>query len=284
MKKVILLLLFFLMAGEIGAADKTITCDNDGCWQDTTAPLFEGSGFYPGQTINKVLRIENQRNKYCALSIGKTKNSVEDWDQILRFINLDNLGTIPNNTSKEIQVGLAMEATAGNEWADKNIDYSFNFNFECETETIINPDQGVYINEFLPHPIVETDEWVEIYNDNNFDVQLNNWKIRDTTTTNIKTFTIYIAAKGYGVVNIGNKYFNNTGYDEVKLLNQDNVLIDEYSFSGTIENLSYSKQSDLSWCQTTISPGSTNYGCGAIGRTYGMMTNLIIKVKKGLGW
>src|SRR3989344_3690289 len=60
------------------------------------------------------------------------------------------------------------------------------------TPAIIYPD-GVFINEILPSPAGpdETDEWIELYNSNSSDVDLQSWKIQDTEGT----ITSYVFGK-----------------------------------------------------------------------------------------
>lgn len=58
------------------------------------------------------------------------------------------------------------------------------------TPAIVYPG-GVFINEIMPNPqgADETDEWVELYNSNNFDVDLSGWQLQDVNGT-VSTFTI----------------------------------------------------------------------------------------------
>ena len=59
------------------------------------------------------------------------------------------------------------------------------------TPTAASYPSGVFINEILPNPegADETDEWIELYNSNNFDVDLSGWQLQDTAGT-ITTYTI----------------------------------------------------------------------------------------------
>jgi hypothetical protein len=55
---------------------------------------------------------------------------------------------------------------------------------------VVYPD-GILINEILPSPdgADEENEWIELYNSNNFEVDISGWKLKDTIGTP-KTFTI----------------------------------------------------------------------------------------------
>jgi len=51
--------------------------------------------------------------------------------------------------------------------------------------------RGIIINELLPNPKGPdgTDEWIELYNSNNSDVDLSDWQLQDQEGT-ITTYTI----------------------------------------------------------------------------------------------
>src|SRR3989344_2321215 len=66
---------------------------------------------------------------------------------------------------------------------------------------VITYPTGVLINEVLPAPegADETNEWIELYNGNSFDVDLSDWKIQDTEGT----MTTYAFLKGTKILNNG---------------------------------------------------------------------------------
>ena len=89
---------------------------------------------------------------------------------------------------------------------------------------------GVYINEILPNPAGpdELDEWIELYNSNNFDVDLSGWQFKTQQGT-ITTFTIpqntKILANGFLVFKRPdtNIMLNNDG-DGLNLLTPDGKI------------------------------------------------------------
>jgi competence ComEA-like helix-hairpin-helix protein len=70
---------------------------------------------------------------------------------------------------------------------------------DASSQTSLNNDpvavvayaDGILINEILPSPegSDEENEWIELYNSNNFEVDLSGWKLKDTVGTS-KIFTI----------------------------------------------------------------------------------------------
>ena len=123
---------------------------------------------------------------------------------------------------------------------------------------------GVFINEVLPNPEGpdETDEWIELYNSNNFDVDLYGWQIQDVAGT-ITTYTILkdtkILANGFLVFKRPDtKIMLNNDIDGLNLLTPDKKISDSMTFAKAPLNQSYNKiNSGWQW-SSTLSPGATN--------------------------
>ncbi len=127
--------------------------------------------------------------------------------------------------------------------------------------SVVNPSSGIYINEFMPAP-EDNQEWVEIYNDNDYAVTLENWKFDDLADGGgqpKELGTIVFGPKEIKTYDLGGGYLNNTD-DWVRLLNQSSELKDSYHYSSISSTLSWSKVSG-SWCLTTPSKGSVNSPC-----------------------
>ena len=135
----------------------------------------------------------------------------------------------------------------------------------------------IVINEFLPSPAGSdaTEEWIEIFNPNDFEVNLSGWKIQDTIgKTKIYTFPkeTKISAKGFLVLKrpITKITLNNDG-DGLKLTDSDGKTIDEISYQKAEKGKSYNKtplesskedltgQTDSGWIwSNNLTPGSEN--------------------------
>jgi len=133
-------------------------------------------------------------------------------------------------------------------------------------QPIIYPS-GIIINEILPSPEGPDDleEWIEISNQNQFEVDLSGWKIKDSAGA-VTTFTVppgtKISALGFLVINRPTTkiVLNNDG-DEISLIQPDNKIIETISYSKTPLGQSYSraaaKASEWFWTSQPT-PGANN--------------------------
>ncbi|MBI4672491.1 MAG: lamin tail domain-containing protein [Chloroflexi bacterium] len=118
---------------------------------------------------------------------------------------------------------------------------------------------GIVINEFLPKPasdwngdtlINADDEWVELYNNNAFAVDLSGWQLDDVASGGAAPYTLpnstNIAANGFLIfykaqTGIG---LNDTGGDDVRLLHPDANIADAYTYNSTASDQSYARNPD----------------------------------------
>ncbi|MEK7562407.1 MAG: lamin tail domain-containing protein [Patescibacteria group bacterium] len=123
---------------------------------------------------------------------------------------------------------------------------------------------GIFINEILPNPkgADETDEWIELSNFNDFDVDLSNWQIQDIAGT-ITTFTI---PKNTNILANGFLFFKrpetkimlNNDNDGLNLLTPDKKIVDSVSFTSAPLSQSYDKTSTNWQWSATLTPGVKN--------------------------
>jgi len=142
-----------------------------------------------------------------------------------------------------------------------------------ENNEISNNDYSVIkINEFLPDPNGYDDEdkpngeFIELYNEGDEDIDLLNFYFKDDfdshqvfiSDTNILGSTL-IKSKDYLVIypRYSSGFLNNDGYERVRLFGFNNNLIDEISYSNSIEGSSWAKIED-NWYQTIPSPDEDN--------------------------
>lgn len=129
---------------------------------------------------------------------------------------------------------------------------------------------GIVINEILPSPEgADTEkEWIEIYNQNNFEVNVSDWKISDISgRTKIYIFPneIKIPAKGFFIlpVNVSGITLNNGG-DGLKLLYPDDKIADEIKYDKAIAGESYIRVNDNWFWSSVLTPGSENIASNKI--------------------
>lgn len=120
------------------------------------------------------------------------------------------------------------------------------------------------INELYPNPASDqsesSDEFIELYNPNNFDIDLNGWLIKDASGNTFIVKNKAIAASSYVVFYSGESHLslNNTG-DTVHLYSPNNQLVDETSDYGDAkEGLSWGLV-DGAWAwNNSPTPAATN--------------------------
>lgn len=123
---------------------------------------------------------------------------------------------------------------------------------------------GIIINEILPSPTGpdEQEEWIEIFNQNDFEVDLSGWKIQDTSgavTTYAFPENTKISPQGFSVLSrpIAKITLNNDG-DGLNLIQPDGKIIDSVSYEKAPQGESYNR-ADSGWAwSATLTPGSAN--------------------------
>lgn len=123
---------------------------------------------------------------------------------------------------------------------------------------------NVYISELLPNPegLDSNGEWIELYNAENFDVDLSGWSLDDLEGGS-KPFDldgVVLGAHSYLVLHREQTglAFNNSN-DGARLLNSKNVVISEIFYENTIEGASFSRNglNVFEWT-SHLTPGADN--------------------------
>ena len=122
---------------------------------------------------------------------------------------------------------------------------------------------GVIINEFMPAP-VNGNEWVELYNENDREVQLSDWyidDIKDGGSTPFK-FSLTLPPHSFSRVTLTKSMLNNSG-DTVRLLDPNKKEKDAFSFKDSRKGISWGRESVNSdkFCLQQPSPDKENNGC-----------------------
>lgn len=120
-------------------------------------------------------------------------------------------------------------------------------------QTVIS---NIRLSEVFACPSNGEAEWVEVFNENDHPVILENWMIRDNTSTNKKQFTLNIASHSFGVVET-QSLLNNSG-DSVRLLNNLQIEVDGMRYEDCSPSTSYIFY-DNKWLETAApTKGSNN--------------------------
>lgn len=121
--------------------------------------------------------------------------------------------------------------------------------------TVVNPDSGVSLTEFMPY---SDPEWVELYNNNDYPVKLVSWKLEDKDANIRNISSLIINSKSYAIFEYS-PFFDNNNSENVILRNQNNVAISQMSYPNGLRTLERSwSLINNNWCQSSITKGYSN--------------------------
>lgn len=132
------------------------------------------------------------------------------------------------------------------------------------TPTPSTDHNAVFLSEVLSYPDVGSDEWVEVYNANDYLVDLVDWYIDDTENSGgaPRRFSLTINPYEYKTIAISSSLFNNNG-DTVRLLNAEKQEKDSMEYGKGIRGNSIGRISfdEDVYCEQNPSPNAQNNGC-----------------------
>ena len=163
-----------------------------------------------------------------------------------------NAGGTPKITNSESTEVRPLQATVK---PDEEIKYT-------EARPLYIYPKGIVFNEILASPDGPDaeNEWIEIYNENDFEIDLSGWKIQDTAGKSVS----YILNKK--ILGLGYLVFsrpetkitlNNDG-DRLNLINPNGETINSIIFNKALLNQSYSKTSSGWAWNSNLTPGEKN--------------------------
>lgn len=116
--------------------------------------------------------------------------------------------------------------------------------------TTINPTptiepisfNNIFISEAMVNPNHDDKEWIELYNNNDFDVSLENWYLDDVENSGSspRKFSCFIKTKDYCVIELTSAIFNNSA-DTVRLLDFNKNLKDDFEYVNSVQGKSYGR-------------------------------------------
>lgn len=123
---------------------------------------------------------------------------------------------------------------------------------------------NVYISEAMIDPDSGSNEWVEFYNANDFQVNLESWYIDDVENggTTPKKFSLIINAKSYATFDLSSSMFNNDG-DSLRLLDFNQQEKDSFQYQSSEKGKSWGRTSldNNIFCLQNPSKGTANNPC-----------------------
>lgn len=123
---------------------------------------------------------------------------------------------------------------------------------------------NIFISEVYPYPQSNEHEWIELYNNNDLQVDLVHWYIDDAGNTGSapKSFSLKIDPYTYTMVDISTSLFNNSG-DVARLLDSDKNEKDSMEYGNITQGNSMGRISfsEDSYCEQTSSKNTANTSC-----------------------
>lgn len=123
---------------------------------------------------------------------------------------------------------------------------------------------NVYLSEVMVNPETGGNEWVELYNGNDFDVNLQDWYIDDAegAGSSPKKVTISMQPYSYAVVDLTSSMFNNDA-DQVRLLDETKSPKDGFEYSHSQKGTSWGRIdfAEDTFCQQTPTKNGQNGPC-----------------------
>jgi len=216
---------------------------------------------------NSVAILNQEGNILDAVGWGESQNPFiegrifpenPESDQKLKRKNISEVYQNTNNNSQDFYLDPPSQKSSPEETKS----------LETQTETKENQSKtypkNILINEILPSPLGsdEKEEWIEISNQNNFEVDLSGWQISDkvgkTTTYNVPGGT-KIPSQGFLVLDRpSTKIILNNDGDSISLFQPDGKLVETISYEKSPQDQSFARQ-DPNWSWTaTLTPGKAN--------------------------
>ncbi|MBI5127436.1 lamin tail domain-containing protein [Candidatus Roizmanbacteria bacterium] len=123
---------------------------------------------------------------------------------------------------------------------------------------------NIFISEIMTHPELNNNEWVELYNNNDYSVTLINWLIDDleNSGSSQRMFSLEIPAKSYKIYSLTSSIFNNSG-DTIRLLDFNKTLKDDFEYNSSIQGKTWGRidLSNDNFCLQEPSYELINNGC-----------------------
>lgn len=130
------------------------------------------------------------------------------------------------------------------------------------TPTIQNSIHNIFISEAMVYPNTNDNEWVELYNNNDYPVTLIDWFIDDTAEggASPKKITVTLLPHEYVSIDLTSSVFNNSG-DDVRLLYANGEVADSFSYEDSVKDTSIGTNNSNSFCTQKPSKNKANYSC-----------------------
>jgi hypothetical protein len=135
---------------------------------------------------------------------------------------------------------------------------------QSPSPTLIVEYNNIFISEIYPYPQSNEHEWIELYNDNDTQVNLDHWYIDDgeNTGSTPKSFSMIIGPYSYAIIDLTSALFNNGG-DVVRILDngkneKDSMEYGKISQGKSMARISFTEDN---FCEQEVTKNTLNIAC-----------------------
>lgn len=194
---------------------------------------------------------------------NSTKQTMERKNPLL-ISDLDNWGTSLNPGGTPKTENIEQKPAEDSPPAAEGLSEIGSPETESPQIEAISYPTGVVFSEILPSPEGpdEKEEWIEIFNQNNFEVDLYGWRVADTAGA-AKTYAFsektLIGLQGYLVVSrpVSKMTLNNDG-DAIKIIQPNGKMVDFVEYKNAPRGESYNLTETGWFWSKNLTPGATN--------------------------
>ena len=225
-----------------------------------------GDTIYLKNNLNEILDIATYSASFTAeKNYARCPNGWGDW-QILTSTtkNSSNIIACPTSTPTPTLTP-TLEPTS--EFTQTPVQPSPTLSSTPGVESVVPTPKTydyVYLSEAMVYPDSGNNEWVEIYNANDFNVNLENWYLDDVENAGStpKKFSLEILPKSYKIIELTSSIFNNDS-DQVRLLDSEKKEKDSFEYGKGEKNKTWGRRDLLNneFCQQEASKGLVNNDC-----------------------
>ena len=222
--------------------------------------LFDGSGPPTSSSAKLVEQYPYAKAPDAGYSFSKKTDGGTDWQTTSSSLGLFNeslLSCIPTPTPTPFPTDTPLPTPT-------TIPASPTESTQETSPTPVVDYQNIFISEVYPYPYSGEQEWVELYNGNNSQINLDHWYVDDIENGGSapKSFSLAIDPYTYGAVTLTSSIFNNDG-DVVRLLDSNKNEKDSMEYGKITQGKSMGRISfsEDSYCEQEPSKNTVNSSC-----------------------
>ena len=222
--------------------------------------LFDNTGPPTTTSAKLIEQYPYSKAPDTGYSFSKKTDGGTEWQTIPSSLGLYNeslVSCVPSPTPTPIPTDTPIPTATG--IPSPTVDST-----QTPSPTSLVDYQNISISEVYPYPYSGEQEWIELYNGNSVQVNLDYWYIDDVENggSTPKSFSLAIDPYSYGSITLSSSIFNNDG-DTVRLLDANKNEKDSMEYGKITQGKSMGRISfsEDSYCEQEPSKNSPNSPC-----------------------